>query len=144
MFQQVWTRIGSSQYFRWLAGGVACYFAICCFDFLVLSDHLGRSSHGILMNAAQAAVPFTRLPQVSADQQAATGNEVQTVSVMLPNGIQQIVVHDTRSQRMAVYHVEGGSGRIQLKSVRDLTWDLKMEHFNGQSPLPSELKQMQP
>ncbi len=71
-------------------------------------------------------------------------NKVQLVSTLLPTGVQQIVVVDTESRTMAVYHVEPAQGKIQLKSVRQLGWDLQMEHFNGQAPLPGELRQVQP
>ena len=69
---------------------------------------------------------------------------VQVVSTLLPTGTQQIVVVDTADRAMAVYHVEPSDGKIQLKSVRQMDWDLRMEHFNGQSPLPSELRQVSP
>ena len=72
------------------------------------------------------------------------GTDVTVVSTMLPSGTQQIVVVDTRQTTMAVYHVEPAQGKIQLKSVRNLVWDLRMEQFNAQSPLPSELRQVQP
>lgn len=69
---------------------------------------------------------------------------VQVVSTLLTSGTQQIVVVDTDTRTMAVYHVEPAQGKIQLKSVRNLVWDLKMEQFNAQTPLPSELRQVQP
>lgn len=72
------------------------------------------------------------------------GTDVTVVSTMLPTGTQQIVVVDTRQTTMAVYHVEPAQGKIQLKSVRKLVWDLRMEQFNAQNPLPSELRQVQP
>lgn len=142
MFQRLQQHLSSSVHARWLTAGVVMYAVVCGLNSLSVSDD-GGFDNGFLTNAVQASAPFSVLPQ-NQDNQTATGNEVQTVSVMLPSGMQQIVIHDTRTMRMAVYHIDGGSGRIQLKSVRDLTWDLKMEHFNGQSPLPAELKQMQP
>ncbi len=72
------------------------------------------------------------------------GGELKVVSSMLPNGVQQIVVVQGSGRTMAVYHVEPTQGKIQLKSVRKLDWDLRMEQFNGQAPLPSELKLVQP
>lgn len=69
---------------------------------------------------------------------------LKVVSSMLPNGTQQIIVVEAGGRTMAVYHVEPTQGKIQLKSVRKLTWDLRMEQFNGQAPLPSELKLVQP
>lgn len=59
------------------------------------------------------------------------------------NGGQQIVVLDQSIRSLAVYHVDT-VGNIQLRSVRSLVWDLRMEEFNGQAPTPSELKRVQP
>ena len=79
----------------------------------------------------------TNAPDMAAKQ-------LQVVSSMLPTGVQQIVVVDDRGRTMAVYHIDPMQGKIQLKSVRNLSWDLRMEQFNGQSPLPSELRQVEP
>jgi hypothetical protein len=87
-------------------------------------------------------------PQTVVHSQTPAGvsdqSPVQMVSTMLPTGIQQLVVLDVRTRTMAVYHVEPVNGKLQLKSVRNLVWDLQMEHFNGQPPLPGELRQVQP
>ncbi len=74
----------------------------------------------------------------------ATESHLQVVSTMLPTGVQQLSVLDSQVRSLAVYHIEPQSGKIQLKSVRNLMLDLQMEHFNGQAPLPSELRQVQP
>lgn len=72
------------------------------------------------------------------------GGSLQIVSTVLAGGTQQIVVTDTKSSVMAVYHIEPANGKLQLRSVRNLVWDLRLEEFNGQSPLPSELRAVQP
>ena len=71
-------------------------------------------------------------------------NSLQVQSAMLPSGVQQMLVIDSQAKSLAVYHIESTTGKILLKSVRNLQWDLQMEHFNGQVPLPSELRQVQP
>ena len=71
-------------------------------------------------------------------------SSLQVQSTMLPSGVQQLSVIDSQSKSLAVYHIEPTTGKILLKSVRSLQWDLQMEHFNGQAPLPSELRQAQP
>lgn len=73
-----------------------------------------------------------------------SGENLELVSTMLPSGTQQVVVLDAAGRSMAVYHIEPAQGKIQLKSVRNLAWDLRMEHFNGLSPLPNELRQVEP
>lgn len=69
---------------------------------------------------------------------------LQVTSFSLPGGNQQLIIVDSRTHSMAVYHVDATQGKIQLKSVRNLVWDLAMEQFNGQAPLPSELRQVRP
>lgn len=71
-------------------------------------------------------------------------DSLQVQSTMLPSGVQQLSVIDSQSKSLAVYHIESTTGKILLKSVRNLQWDLQMEHFNGQAPLPGELRQVQP
>ncbi len=66
--------------------------------------------------------------------------DVQVHAVLLPNGTHQIVVVDTRQQSMALYHVVGTSGKIELKSVRKIQMDLAIEQFNASEPLPSEMR----
>ncbi len=74
----------------------------------------------------------------------ASESGLQVISTLLPSGIQQLAIVEPRAKSMAVYHVDPTSGKIQLKSARSLVWDLQMEYFNGQAPLPSELRQVQP
>lgn len=68
---------------------------------------------------------------------------MQVVSSANVNGVQQLVVLDQSLRSLAVYHVDA-VGNVQLRSVRSLVWDLRMEEFNGQTPTPSELKRVQP
>ena len=72
------------------------------------------------------------------------GTELQVVSALLPNGGQQIVVLDANQKSLSVYHVSPQDGKVQLRSVRNIAWDLSMEEFNGTAPLPSELRQIRP
>lgn len=69
--------------------------------------------------------------------------QLQVHSSLLATGIEQLVVVDPRTKALAVYHIEPATAKISLKSVRSLVWDLQLEHFNGQAPLPSELRQVQ-
>ncbi len=71
------------------------------------------------------------------------GSSMQVVASTTVNGMQQLVVLDQNMRSLAVYHVDP-TGNLQLRSVRTLVWDLRMEEFNGQAPTPSELKRIQP
>lgn len=73
-----------------------------------------------------------------------SSERLEVISSMLPSGIQQIVVVDSQARSMAIYHVDPTQGKLTLRSVRNLTWDLSMEQFNGQAPLPSDLRQARP
>ena len=55
-------------------------------------------------------------------------------------GRQQIVVIDSKSRVMSVYHIEHATGVISLKSVRNIQADLLMDEFNTDSPLPKEIR----
>ena len=56
------------------------------------------------------------------------------------NDTRQVTVIDAKERVMSVYHVVGGEGEIELKSVRNIRWDLLMEEFNGVRPLPREIR----
>ena len=55
-------------------------------------------------------------------------------------GRQQVTVIDPKTRVMAVFHIERSTGKITLKSVRNVHWDLLMEEFNGTSPSPGEIR----
>lgn len=113
----------------WL-GRVALTMLVGGMVWLLLNTPGMQRSHGIVPNQAGPG--------------SADARDVQVVSILLATGVQQIVVVDAKTRTMAVYHIEPAQGKIQLKSVRNLGWDLQMEQFNGQPPLPSELRQVQP
>ena len=92
----------------------------------------------LLSQSPGVSTPNQGLP--SPNQTA--GGQLQMVATMLPTGTQQIVVLDSSQRSLAVYHVDNGN--LQLRSVRSLVWDLRMEEFNGTPPLPSELRRVQP
>lgn len=76
-------------------------------------------------------------------QVAAAGNDhlLMTTS-LLADGRQQVVVTDTNAKTMAIYEVEPVTGKVLLRSVRDIKWDLQMEQFNATSPTPGEIRSM--
>jgi hypothetical protein len=64
-----------------------------------------------------------------------------TLASQLGENRQQLVVIDPELHVMSVYHIDS-AGEITLKSVRNFHWDLQMEHHNGTSPLPGEIRSM--
>jgi len=55
---------------------------------------------------------------------------------------QLLTVIDPRQQVMGVYHIELASGKITLRSARNLRWDLspQMTYLNNDPPLPQEIR----
>jgi hypothetical protein len=76
-------------------------------------------------------------------QVAAAGNgELLMTTSLLADGRQQVVVTDTKTKTMAIYEVEPVTGKVLLRSVREIRWDLQMQQFNATSPTPGEIRSM--
>lgn len=83
-----------------------------------------------------AAVPAAAL--ASSDRSAA--GDLVVLSHEGLDGRQQITVVDTRQRVIAVYQVDRASGALQLRSVRNVQWDLTIEEYNCASPAPREIR----
>lgn len=59
-----------------------------------------------------------------------------------PNGPHTALIFDPVRQVFAVYHVDAASGQIMLKSVRNLSADLRLEQFNSGAPAPKDIQAM--
>jgi|GEM_PF-1079839 len=55
---------------------------------------------------------------------------------------QLLTVIDSKRRVMSVYRIDRTSGKITLCSVRSINWDLQMTEFNGESPLPREIRSL--
>lgn len=55
---------------------------------------------------------------------------------------QLLLVVDPQLRNAAIYHVDGPSGSLVLKSTRNITWDLMVGDFNAQEPKPAALRRM--
>ncbi len=55
---------------------------------------------------------------------------------------QMLAVVEPRQQIMSVYKIDPLTGKIALRSVRNLRWDLQMTHYNNEPPLPQEIQTM--
>ena len=71
-------------------------------------------------------------------------SQSQLIALATPAGqkYQQVTVIDPAGRVMTVYHVDLASGRIELKSVRNITWDLQMIEFDTAKPTPQEVRSM--
>ena len=59
-----------------------------------------------------------------------------------PNGPHTALFFDPVRQVFAVYHVDSGSGQIMLKSIRNLSADLRLDQFNSSNPAPKDIQAM--
>lgn len=71
-------------------------------------------------------------------------NAENTVVMTVPLGDagQRVIVFDKDRFTLAVYEVDMLGGRIALRSVRQVQWDLALEEFNSLPPKPAEVQAM--
>jgi len=55
---------------------------------------------------------------------------------------QLITVIDPRLRVIGVYHIETATGKIGLRSVRNVHWDLQITYLNCETPLPREIQSL--
>ena len=63
-------------------------------------------------------------------------------TVPIDSGRQMLLVINTETNILAVYHIETGSGEISLRSTRAIGYDLQLEDFNAKDPKPAAIKKM--
>ncbi|PQO35953.1 hypothetical protein DTL21_08475 [Bremerella cremea] len=94
---------------------------------VTLSVELFRNSSSAL-GQSNSALPDT------------TGLIVHTATA--EDGGQHVIIVDPESRALAVYHVDGASGKVSLRSVRKVQWDLLIEEFNGVNPHPKDIRKL--
>ena len=103
---------------------------------------------GVLVGAGLVAMATGTLGQpvelmaqrAATPQSSAAGSEWLAFSSAAGDKGQLITVVDPRQQAVAVYHVDLVSGKIALRSVRNIRWDLQVSHWNNENPLPQEIR----
>ncbi len=76
----------------------------------------------------------------SAQVTVSPGAMLTAVAAVVEGRHQQVTIVDPVGRSMAVYHIRLDSGQIELKSVRNIHWDLQLVEFNGVRPLPQEIQ----
>jgi hypothetical protein len=71
---------------------------------------------------------------------AAAGTELIVLSSTTGDGVQVLTVVDPRQRAVSVYHIELATGKIALKSVRNIQWDLRITDFNNVDPSPQQIQ----
>jgi len=87
---------------------------------------------------AEGAGVGPNFPQVA----AAGNSELLMTTSLFSDGRQQVVITDTKAKTIAIYEVEPATGKVLLRSVRAIQWDLQMQQFNATSPTPGEIRSM--
>jgi hypothetical protein len=107
---------------------------------------MSKSFWSIALVAASAALAlgWTADAQqpVPGASYASTAGQGDLITYFLPaeGKPTTLTIIDPTQRRVAVYHVGRETGEIQLKSVRNIAWDLGMEYFNNGDPLPEEIR----
>lgn len=84
--------------------------------------------------------------RVAPERSAATGGGVFAAEglIVVPGPAdgkgQLITVIDSRQRVMSVYRIDAADGKISLRSVRNIHWDLQMSYYNCENPLPPEIR----
>lgn len=102
---------------------------------------------GLVLGLAAAVVAAAGLAQGPAPRAAvlpppdrAAAGDLVVLSHEGQDGRVQLTVVDTRQRVIAVYQVDRVSGALQLRSVRNVQWDLTIEEYNCTSPAPREIR----
>ena len=72
---------------------------------------------------------------------AASGTELIVVPTPLGEKGQMLTVVDARQRVLSVYHIDA-TGKIALRSVRNIHWDLQIENYNSDNPSPREMRSL--
>jgi nitrogen fixation protein len=89
--------------------------------------------------AEQGGEIFSQRPAVPTPKSEAS-SEMIVVPTSLGDKSLMLTVVDPKQQVISVYHIDLPTGKIALKSVRKIQWDLQITDFNTENPLPQEIR----
>jgi hypothetical protein len=75
-------------------------------------------------------------------QQADPGSELIVVPGPVGETGQLLTVIDQRRRAMSVYHIHQTTGKIALRSVRNIQWDLQLTYLDNEGLLPREIQSL--
>jgi hypothetical protein len=70
------------------------------------------------------------------------GGDLIVVPMTTGDKSQLLSIVDPRQRMLCVYRVDPTTGKIALKSARNLNWDLQMTYLNNEAPLPQEIQSL--
>lgn len=95
-----------------------------------------------LGGAMVAAQPRVGRPAPPAGTSGDTGQGLWVSATPLEDGRQLLLVIDPAGRNAAVYHVDGHTGSLTLRSTRAIAWDLLVPEYNAQEPRPTALRKL--
>jgi hypothetical protein len=103
---------------------------------------IGALFVAVLVMAANAGTGVSESAYSPPANYPATAQSAELIThVTAAEGQSQFVtVIDPRQRVMAVYHLDGATGQITPKCVRNITWDLQMIEFNSGDPSPQDIR----
>ena len=87
---------------------------------------------------AQQVTPGQRI--AAEGRRAVVGEQLIAVPGVVGEKGQLLTVIDPRQRVMSVYHIDSVSGKIGLRSVRNIHWDLQMMDFDIEGLPPREIR----
>ncbi|MEN6452550.1 MAG: hypothetical protein ABFC96_18830 [Thermoguttaceae bacterium] len=85
---------------------------------------------------------FAQRPAPAGPTAAAAGAELIVVPMPSADKGQILTIVDPQQRALGVYHIDAATGKIALKSVRNIHWDLQIRDLNNDKPLPQEIQSL--
>lgn len=108
---------------------------------LAIGASLTLAGGGILSAQQRGVRPAGGSP-ATAGPAGEGGNPLWVSATPLDDGRQLLLVIDPQLKSAAVYHVDGVSGSLTLRSTRNISFDLLVPEYNAQEPRPATLRKM--
>jgi len=104
----------------------------------------GAMDHRSMGFAQQLASQQRMVQQQIADdgQRIVADGQLIAVPGVVGETGQLLTVIDPKRQVMSVYHIDSASGKIGLRSVRNIYWDLQLMDFDIEGLPPREIRAM--
>ncbi len=129
---------------RYAAIGLSTGFALVLLVFCLIADPQAQAQNPVTSQPVHSRV--TRMPHTGnaapAMAQAIKSEGMIAIPSSSNESMQQLTLIDPNTRMMSVYHIDKITGRISLKSVRNIYWDMQMEELNAERPSPREIRSM--
>jgi hypothetical protein len=80
--------------------------------------------------------------RLAPSEQAGSGGELIVVPGPTGQQGQLLTVVDPKQRVLSVYHIQQATGKIALRSVRDIQWDLQLTYLDNEGLLPQEIQSL--